>query len=308
MDFSDTNILVFGDLMLDIYDYGDVTRISPEAPVPIIKIHKSENRLGGACNVAANIVSLGGKALLTGLIGDDDNGKTLKILLRDNKIKNNLIKSKNIPTTTKKRIVSKNQHILRIDSEKRVGKQDFIKLEKLLISKSSLFNTIVFSDYNKGANYDIKSLINQIKTNKNKIIVDPKHNDISVYQGIDYLTPNKKELEKYIGKWNSDFELETKVFKLMVDNKIGNILFTKSEKGVSLFSIKDGKLKHSKSKINIVNVFDVSGAGDSVVAILSMLVSLGICVSSQLDLINRVGSVSVSNFGTYLVKNTDIWN
>ena len=308
LKFNNTPIFVYGDLMLDVYQYGEVNRISPEAPVPVFKEIKVEYRLGGACNVASNIKTLSGNPILFGLTGFDESSKILENIIIKNEINFEIVKSNLFNTIVKKRIISSNQQLLRIDSEKKIETKDAEKIIAIAKKKINESKIVVISDYNKGATFKLSKLIRYLKKLNKTVIIDPKHHEISKYAGVDYITPNIKELMVYIGGFNDDSELENKVYSLMINNDIKNILLTRSEEGLSHFSIKNNKIKHVRSSVEKVEVFDVSGAGDSVVAILSLMLNSNISIEKNLNLINKVGAKSVSKFGTYSVKYEDLTN
>lgn len=307
MHFKDKEILVFGDIMLDSYEYGEVNRISPEAPVPVLKITNTENRLGGAANVAANIKSMGGKPHLLGIIGKDQNATILKLILKKQGIPFTLLESSNFETITKKRMVARNQHLLRIDNEKELIKADFNKLSVMFQNRISKSDIVIISDYNKGINQDIQEFISLCRTDNKKVIIDPKLRFLENYANADFLTPNETEMQSFIGYWNSEQELAEKVKFKMIENNISNILLTRSEKGLTLFTNNKNNFKIVSDKPKKVDVYDVSGAGDSVVAITSLLIVNDYNLSENLPLINTVGGISVSRFGTYTVKAEEIW-
>ena len=182
MNFTNTNILIIGDVMLDQYWHGNTSRISPEAPVPVVNVTNYDKRAGGAANVAANIQALGGTAKLIGLIGDDDEGKTLNKLISDHNIENHLVTEQSISTISKLRILSRNQHLMRLDKEQNLSKhqnKEIIKKYEEILKQADV---VIISDYQKGTIHDIKHLIDLANKHQVPVCIDPKSKDLSVYE------------------------------------------------------------------------------------------------------------------------------
>lgn len=304
---STKKVLVFGDYMLDKYSVGDVTRISPEAPVPILKINKELSKLGGAGNVINNIVSLSGKVRAFGFLGKDNEGDIIIKLLKDKKVDIKYIKQyKELPTVVKTRVVSKNQQFLRIDKEEKPSKKiidEYYEFVKKNIK--SIFNKIdilVISDYDKySVSNDIcKLLINYSRKNNIPVIIDPKGDDYSKYKNANILTPNLKELSLAVKKnLLTDDDIKKYGSKLKKDLKIDNLLVTMSEKGIGLIN-ENNKLLNFKAIEK--EVIDVSGAGDTVVAIVSLLTALNYDINDICKLSNIAASIVISKFGTSTVS------
>jgi D-beta-D-heptose 7-phosphate kinase / D-beta-D-heptose 1-phosphate adenosyltransferase len=299
LNFSDINILVVGDIILDKYIIGDVNRISPEAPVPVIKYDKNFSSLGGAANVANNLVKLGCSIDLLGLIGkSDDEGNQVRHLLLECGIRDKLIDIDSIPTITKTRIISSGHQICRIDQEKVFDNNSLIlSLIKKMNLKFEEYDVLVLSDYNKGIiQSEVSSfLINKFNELGKKIIIDPKKDDWSIYKRASIITPNFKEFTT-IAKYcpNTEKEIVSHGRKIINKYDLQNILVTRSEKGM-LWVDKD---THINIKTEAKEVFDVSGAGDTVIATLSACIAKGVNVEKSINYANIAASIVVGKTGT----------
>lgn len=299
LSFKDTNILVIGDIMLDKYYYGSVKRISPEAPVPVVNVKKEEMTLGGASNVANNIITLGGNVCLCGSIGEDFHGKELKRLADDKNIITNLIKTDH-PTITKTRIIGERQQIVRLDFEEKLKIEEeiidnyFNDLTKL-IDKSDI---VVISDYAKGfiSPYLCKKIISYCNSKEIKVIVDPKGRDWDKYMGAWLITPNIKELGDINGEEieNTDFDVVKAAKHIQYKYNIEQLLITRSEKGMSLYSNNNSIHIPTHSE----EVFDVSGAGDTVVAALALAIASGNELKDAIHISNVAAGVVIKKMGT----------
>ena len=264
--FKQSRILVIGDAILDKYIFGSTNRISPEAPVPVLKIEKDIMKPGGAANVAANISSLGLNASLVANIGIDNNGKVLRKIIKSLNI--NLISKsdKNYITTTKTRIISQNQQLMRIDNEidikKNIKKNISISIEKLI--KNS--DAVIFSDYNKGSLKNVTELIKIANKHKKPVFIDPKGNNFNIYRNAFAITPNLKEFENIVGSCKDHDEIISKAKKLSTKLGIHSILVTLGSDGMIL--IRKGKKPEHIKATSVNEVFDVTGAGDTVIAVL----------------------------------------
>lgn len=299
-DFSKVKILVIGDVMLDKYYYGSVERISPEAPIPVLKVTEKISSLGGAANVANNIISLTAEALLFGLIGDDFNGQEFLDIIKGKNIENYLLKL-DMPTITKSRVVAnKKQQIVRLDFEgnlkldKKILENIKLKLQELL-PKADL---IIISDYAKGLiNKEICSfVIDEAKKINKKVIIDPKKNNWQLYRNAFIITPNFNEFQKAIGANidNTDAEIELHGRKLLETLNLDYLLVTRSEKGMSLISKNDSHYFRAIAQ----EVYDVSGAGDTVIGTLAVALAKGFDVYTSCDLANKAAGVVVKKLGT----------
>lgn len=309
LDFSNTNILVIGDVMLDKYYFGTVKRISPEAPVPVVNVTKEISTLGGASNVANNIVSLGGNVCLCGAIGADIHGQELIKLADDKNIITNFITTEN-PTTTKSRIIGERQQIVRLDFETMsnidsVTEDNYIKELKHLIDKSDL---VVISDYAKGFVTPslCKEIIDYCNTNNKKTIIDPKGKDWNKYKGAWIITPNVKEISEVSDEDvnNNDFEISKAAKTIIHKYNLEQLLVTRSEKGMSLCSVNESTHIPTHSE----EVFDVSGAGDTVVAALSLAISIGIDIKEAIHIANVASGVVIKKMGTASLSVNELRN
>ena len=299
MDFSNCKILIVGDVMLDKYYFGKVERISPEAPVPIVNIVREESRLGGASNVANNISSLGGQAILCGAVGYDFFGKEIERMAHRKGIRTEFIKTEQ-PTITKARIIGGRQQIVRLDYEQHLEipektKEDFkVELEKLIHE----IPTLVISDYGKGMVSEefCTFLITVAKQHEVKVIVDPKGQNWAKYTGADLITPNVKELGDIIGHPvdNDDHAVETSAKEIIRQYGLEAILVTRSEKGMSLVN----KQETIHIPTHSQEVFDVSGAGDTVVAALALALTAGNGIKESIRIANIAAGIVVQKIGT----------
>ena len=304
---SKSNILVFGDVMLDRYISGSVDRVSPEAPVPVLKPIKEEIRLGGAANVALNLSSLGSKVSLIGICGKDSPSAQIFNLLKENKIKNEIVKS-NLPTITKIRLLSSKQQLLRVDNEEEFTKEDWTsakeRFDKSIALNSN--NLLIISDYGKGTLQGIPGLIKKAKKYKKIVLVDPKGNNFSKYQGADVITPNFSEFIGEVGPVKSEREINTKAKLLIKSLNLGALLVTRGSEGMTLFNKEKGKVVRSDFPTQAKEVFDVSGAGDTVIASLAAALSAGFDMSSAVKLANVAAGIVVGKSGTATASLSEI--
>ena len=302
-DFSKSNVLVVGDLMLDRYWHGGAKRISPEAPVPVVNVNKTQNRPGGAANVALNLAVLGCNVTLLGVSGEDEAGDCLAQLLRDSSVNCEIVREPSIPTITKLRIISQHQQLIRLDFE-----EDLICCEKknLIESYSRLidqYDVVLLSDYAKGTLSDVEQLIEIAREKRKFIIVDPKGNDFSKYRGVNLLTPNNSEFEGVSGIVKNNEDLSQKANKLMRDIELTSLLVTRGELGMSLLQLgKDAT--HIKAKAK--EVFDVTGAGDTVISVLSAAYAAGMSLEDAAELSNVAAAIVVGKLGTATVTESEL--
>lgn len=303
MDKQVKRMLVVGDVMLDRYWFGEVNRISPEAPVPIVRIEKSEERLGGAANVARNAVALGMAAGLLGVIGVDEAGNIVESLLRDSGIQSYLNRDQAISTIIKLRVIGRQQQLLRIDFEEK-------PTEMVLRDKLSRFNAlisdydvIVLSDYAKGSLVNIVEMISNARDADKLILVDPKGNDFSRYAGATVLTPNKSEMKQIIGEWTSESDLTEKAQNLRRKLDLKALLLTRSEEGMTLYT--DDEVFNVPAMAR--EVFDVSGAGDTVIATMATMLAEGKSMRDAVLMANRAGGLVVGKLGTATVTREELF-
>lgn len=296
-------ILVVGDVMLDRYWYGSVERISPEAPVPIVQVDKEEDRIGAAANVAYNIVSLGAKASLLSVIGDDSVGRELQQLIVNSGIEAFLHFDQEMKTTVKLRVIGRHQQLIRIDFESPPQKEVLASLTDLFTQLLPQQDCILFSDYGKGGLAHISKMISLAKSANKTVLVDPKGKDYSKYAGADLITPNKSELIAVIGNWKTEQELSEKAQNLRQSLQLKNLLLTRSEEGMTLFD-EQGTM-HIAAQAR--EVFDVTGAGDTVIATLASLVGSGISIREAVPLANKAGGIVVGKFGTATISYEELF-
>lgn len=294
-----SKILVVGDAMLDQYWFGKVERISPEAPVPIAQIHQSEERPGGAANVAYNIANLKTKVSLLSIVGNDDAAKNLSNLLQSLGVTTLFIEDTTIKTTLKLRILSKNQQLMRVDFEHLPSKDALQQLLNRFKQIVQEFDIIVFSDYGKGVLDNIPLMIKLAKGFGKTVLIDPKGKDYTRYSGADLITPNKAELHLALGKmWQDESQLAQYVAKLQSELNIPNLLLTRSEEGMTLYGGNSPHNYPTKAK----EVYDVSGAGDTVIATLAVMLKAGMDLSVAVYLANLAAGIVVAKVGTAAIS------
>jgi len=291
-------ILIVGDLMLDRYWFGDASRISPEAPVPVAKIERTEDRLGGAGNVALNCAALEARATLLSVVGGDDAGRTLAQLLGSAGINASLHQDAGLNTTIKLRVVARQQQLIRIDFENTPDHEVLkAKLDEFQ-QRLHECDVLILSDYGKGGLTHITELIRLAREAEKSVLVDPKGDDYSRYAGASVITPNRSELREVIGRWKDEAELTKKTQALRRELGLQAILLTRSEEGMTLFT-EDG-LFHEPTQAR--EVFDVSGAGDTVIATLAVMLGRGASLPEAMALANRAAGIVVAKQGTATVS------
>lgn len=302
--FSGVSVLVVGDIMLDRYWWGKVERISPEAPVPVVHIDKISQAAGGAANVAANIAGLGANAYLVAIIGDDIEGASLpKILGETGLSADHLIKIAGRPTTLKTRVIAHNQHVVRIDQEisKNLTESEEEEAWRKIAGIIEKVDVIVLSDYAKGFLSDklLLRLITQAKSADKILMVDPKGKDYSKYRGASIVTPNKKEAAEASGLEEKDAAIIEKAGnKLLKELELDSVLITQGEDGMTLFE--KGKLpKHFNSQAR--HVYDVTGAGDTVIAALAVAKGAGADLATAAKIANTAAGFAVEEIGTTVI-------
>ena len=296
-------ILVVGDVMLDRYWFGEVNRISPEAPVPIVRVENREERLGGAANVARNAVALGVETGLLGVVGQDEAAHIIGQLLKQAGIDNYLYQDASLATIIKLRVIGRQQQLLRIDFEEKPNEkvlQDKLsRFTKLLLD----YDVLILSDYAKGALVNVAAMITAANQLGKIVLVDPKGSDYSMYAGAMMLTPNKSELRQVVGAWNSEAELAEKVLQLRKKLNIQALLLTRSEEGMTLFT--DDDVFHVPTMAR--EVFDVSGAGDTVIATVAAMLAEGRSLRDAVFIANKAGGIVVGKLGTAMVLREELF-
>ena len=299
---AQVRLLVVGDVMLDRYWFGEVSRISPEAPVPVVKVEREENRLGGAANVARNAAALGAKTALLSVVGDDDPGKALQRLLEEGGIDAGLHIDRKIDTIVKLRVIGRQQQLLRIDFETppshEILQAKLVEFEKRVAES----DVVILSDYGKGGLTHIAEMIRLARAAGKPVLVDPKGDDYTKYAGATVITPNRSELRDVVGRWSSDAELATKAQKLRAELGLEALLVTRSEEGMTLFS--KGETHHQAAQAR--EVFDVSGAGDTVIATLAVMLAAGAGWDEAIRTANIAASIVVGKLGTAVVTREEL--
>ena len=271
--------------MLDRYWFGDANRISPEAPVPVVRITRSEDRLGGAANVAVNIAALGAQAQLLSVIGCDEAGESVERILHENKIIPHLHRDAEIKTTVKLRIVARQQQMLRADFENR---PTTAVLANHLSEYENIINNvdvIVLSDYGKGGLDHITQMIGLARAKNIPILIDPKGNNYDRYKGATLITPNRAELAQVVGEWTSEEDLIERAQNLRQKLALEAILLTRSEEGMTLFTANG----QTSVPAQALEVYDVSGAGDTVIAVMASMIATGQSLEESMRIANRAG-------------------
>lgn len=293
-----SSVLVVGDVMLDRYWYGAVERISPEAPVPVVRVSREEERVGGAANVADNVVALGSQASLLTVVGDDDASHKLEALVAKTGIKTYFGRDAQLQTTVKLRVIGRQQQLIRLDFENKPQRE-------LLASQTETFNellsshdAVLFSDYGKGGLAHITDMIEHARAAGKPVLIDPKGSDYSRYSHATVITPNRAELQHVIGDWRDEAELIDKAHTLRQKLGLQALLLTRSEEGMTLFD-DQGEL-HVNAQAR--EVFDVTGAGDTVIATMAALLAAGMTVREAMPHANRAGGIVVGKFGTATVS------
>lgn len=295
-------MLVVGDVMLDRYLFGSTGRISPEAPVPVVHVQRSEDRAGGAANVAVNLASLGVSTALLGLVGQDDEATALAAILKQHAIECCFTSLPDWPTTTKTRIQSRGQQLIRLDREAPVANGSE-QLTGALSQQLQNINAVVFSDYGKGALTDITAMINTCKKADLPILIDPKGSDFDKYRGATLLTPNQGEFDAVAGVSHSDEDLVARARKMLDDLQLSAILVTRSEKGMLLVAAGDEAVFLST---RAREVFDVTGAGDTVIAVLAAALASGENLQAAASLSNLAAGLVVRKTGVATVTPSEI--
>ena len=292
-----SRVLVVGDVMLDRYWYGAVDRISPEAPVPVVRVTREEERGGGAANVALNVAALGAQATLLTVVGEDEASHKLEKLLAQTGVRTELRRDGALKTTVKLRIIGRQQQLIRLDFEntpdKEVLASQTARFEELLTTHDA----VLFSDYGKGGLAHVSDMIAKARALGKPVLIDPKGSDYSRYQGATVITPNRAELQEVVGGWSTEAQLLSKAQSLRAQLGLTALLLTRSEEGMSLYE--DGGASHVSAQAR--EVFDVTGAGDTVIATMAVLLGAGLTLRQALPWANRAGGVVVGKFGTATV-------
>ncbi|WP_420957234.1 D-glycero-beta-D-manno-heptose-7-phosphate kinase [Burkholderia gladioli] len=299
-----SRVLVVGDVMLDRYWFGNVNRISPEAPVPVVHVQRQEERLGGAANVARNIVTLGANAGLLCVVGTDEPGERIVGLLGESGVETHLERDAQLPTTIKLRVLAQQQQLLRVDFE--ASPQHEVLLAGLARFDTLLpsHGVVLMSDYAKGGLTHVTTMIAKARAAGLPVLVNPKGADWARYRGASLITPNRAELREVVGGWHSEDDLRARVRELRASLALDALLLTRSEEGMTLFS--------EAGELNVPalarEVFDVSGAGDTVIATVAAMLGAGLSLDAAVMLANRAAGIVVGKLGTATVEYGELFN
>ncbi len=290
-------VLVAGDVMLDRYWFGDVERISPEAPVPVVKIARAEERPGGAANVARNVAALGATSTLLSVTGDDEAGRSLEALVRGEGVRTSFHRDPTLPTTVKLRVIGRQQQLLRIDFETPPS-------HEVLATKLADFNRlaaehdlVVLSDYGKGGLAHVGAMIEGARAAGRRVLVDPKGDEWDRYRGATIITPNRAEFREVVGRWRDEADMTARAQSLRRSLDLAALLVTRSEEGMMLYSDEGALTIPARAR----EVYDVSGAGDTVIATLATLMAAGAGMPDAVMIANEAAGVVVGKLGTATV-------
>lgn len=301
--FNNAKVLVLGDVMLDRYWFGSTNRISPEAPVPVVKVQENEDRAGGAANVAMNIASLNVPVTLHGLVGNDDAGRALDKLLSEHSIQNQCVAVDSHPTITKLRILSRHQQLLRLDFEEGFHNLDCQALLAKLAAEITAYGALILSDYGKGTLDAVQQMIQIARQANVPVLIDPKGTDFERYRGATLLTPNMSEFEAVAGHCNDEGEIVAKGLKMIADFDLSALLITRSEKGMTL-------LRPNQEPFHLPTqakeVYDVTGAGDTVISVLATAIADGRPLEEACYLANAAAGIVVGKLGTSTVSPSEL--
>jgi D-glycero-beta-D-manno-heptose-7-phosphate kinase len=296
-------VLVVGDAMLDRYWFGAVERISPEAPVPVVRVSREEERLGGAANVALNAKTVGAQVTLLTVVGQDEPARKLQALLEAQGVSTLLGHDPQLYTIVKLRVIGRNQQLIRVDFE---NAPDHEVLHSMLADYERVlpqFDAVLFSDYGKGGLTHIPRMIELARAAGKPVLVDPKGSDYTRYAGATAITPNRAELAQVIGTWRDEAQLHERAQALRNELGLEGLVLTRSEEGMSLFDAEG----HTHVPAQAREVFDVTGAGDTVIATLAVMLAAGLPLRDAMPIANRAGSIVVGKFGTASVSYDELF-
>ena len=304
-DTSKARVLVVGDVMLDRYWYGDVSRISPEAPVPVVLVNEKREdlRLGGAANVAHNCAALGAHTTLLSVVGNDEAGRQLERLLKQRGVEAELHRDRSIRTTEKLRVIGRQQQLVRLDFERTPSRE--VLASKLTQYRAALPEcaVVILSDYGKGGMTHIRQMVQLARRAKKRVLVDPKGDDWSRYKGAHVVTPNRAELREVVGSWQDEADMARRAESLRRKLALEALLVTRGEEGMTLF--RAGRKLHIKTEAR--EVFDVSGAGDTVIATLAVMLAAAQSLEAAMRIANRAAGIVVGKFGTAVATYKEVF-
>jgi rfaE bifunctional protein kinase chain/domain len=287
-------VLVVGDAMLDRYWYGEVERVSGEAPVPIVSVRKTDARLGGAANVARNVVAVGSKAGLLAALGTDESATVIRQLLNESGIEDHAALANGLATTVKLRVIGRRQQILRVDFESEPSSDVLLGQIGLFRELLPRYDLVVLSDYGKGGLKHIEQIIGIARAASKPVLVDPKGDEYRRYVGATIITPNRAELREVVGRWTDEADLERRAQKLRKELDLQALLLTRSEEGMTLFTDQGAWSVAAEAR----EVFDVTGAGDTVIAVLAVMLAAGVSLREAVSVANKAGGIVVGKLGT----------
>ena len=300
---AQARVLVVGDAMLDRYWHGAVERISPEAPVPVVKVSREEERIGAAANVAYNVSTLGAQASFLGVVGDDEPGHRLESLLTGTGIRTHLKRDPGLRTTVKLRVIGRQQQLLRMDFENEPDHEVLALQTEAFAQLLGQQDAVLFSDYGKGGLAHIPAMIESARKAKKPVLIDPKGSDYTRYRGATVITPNRAELQDVVGRWHGEDDLKKRAHRLREELGLAALLVTRSEEGMTLFDAQGEFTVKAQAR----EVFDVTGAGDTVIATLATMVAAGLSVRDAVPIANRAGGLVVGKFGTATVSYEELF-
>ena len=296
-------VLVVGDAMLDRYWHGEVERLSPEAPVPIVRISGTDARLGGAANVARNVVALGAKAGLLTVLGTDEPAEVIRRLLKESGIEDHAAVSKGLGTTVKLRVIGRRQQMLRVDFESEPNSDVLAGQIGLFHELLQKFDLVLLSDYGKGGLKHIEQIIGIARAANKPVLVDPKGDEYSRYAGATIITPNRAELREVVGRWTDEEDLERRAQELRKRLDLQALLLTRSEEGMTLFTEQGAWSVAAAAR----EVFDVTGAGDTVIAVLAVMMAAGLPLRDAVTIANKAGGIVVGKLGTSTASYSELF-
>ncbi len=296
-------ILVVGDVMLDRYWFGIVDRISPEAPVPVVRVSSEQERVGGAANVALNVKTLGAQVTLLSVVGQDEPARRLGALLEDVGVRAVLGQDPRMQTIVKLRVIGRSQQMLRVDFEREPDHEVLAQMLDDFEREIEQHDLVLFSDYGKGGLAHIPRMIEMARAAGKVVLIDPKGSDYDRYAGATIITPNRAELQQVVGSWQGEVDLQRKAEALRIRLGLKALLLTRSEEGMSLFE--EGKVSHVQAQAR--EVADVTGAGDTVIATLALMLACGLSLEEAMGQANRAGGLVVAKFGTATVSYEELF-
>lgn len=300
--FNAARVLVVGDVMLDRYWFGEVTRISPEAPVPIVHVQHTEERPGGAANVARGVAALSAHATMLAVVGSDEAAKNLEDLLHKANVQTVLHRDSAVQTTVKLRVIGRQQQLLRLDFETPPSQEVLLSELEDFTALAGMADVVILSDYGKGGLAHVERMISLSNEVNKPVLVDPKGSDFSRYRNATLLTPNKTEFKAVVGSWKSEEEMTAKAEALRASLNLQALLVTRSEEGMTLY--RGGEVFHTPTQAR--EVFDVSGAGDTVIASLAVMLASGASWVDAVRLANRAAGIVVGKLGTAVVERHEL--